>query len=113
MTATPGNGFTKFASTQNAAALAAGGGIDIRLSRLISFRPIQLDYLPTHFSPFNIINAPGNINATKWQQNLRYTAGLSFPLWRSHSPAAARRLFLFGCSCRSAALARLTGQGFR
>jgi hypothetical protein len=78
VTATPYNGYTKFASTQNAAALAAGGGIDIRLSRLISFRPIQLDYLPTHFSPFNIVNAPGNINATKWQQNLRYTAGLSF-----------------------------------
>jgi hypothetical protein len=78
VTATPGNGFTKFASTQNAAALATGGGIDIRLSRLISFRPVQLDYLPTHFSPFNIPGVPGNLNATKWQQNLRYTAGLSF-----------------------------------
>jgi hypothetical protein len=78
VTVTPENGYTKFASTQNAATLAAGGGIDIRLSRLISFRPIQLDYLPTHFSPFNIPGVPGNINNAKWQQNLRYTAGLSF-----------------------------------
>jgi len=78
VTVTPGPTTTKFASTQTAAAMAVGGGIDIRLSRLISFRPVQLDYLPTHFSPFNITNAPGNINATKWQQNLRYSAGLSF-----------------------------------
>jgi outer membrane protein OmpA-like peptidoglycan-associated protein len=78
VTVTPGPTTTKFASTQNAAALAVGGGIDIRVSRLISFRPVQLDYLPTHFSPFNITNAPGNINSTKWQQNLRYSAGLSF-----------------------------------
>jgi hypothetical protein len=77
VTVTPGNGVTKFASTQNAAALATGGGIDIRLSRLISFRPIELDYVPTHFSPFNIPGL-GTINSTKWQQNLRYTAGLSF-----------------------------------
>jgi hypothetical protein len=78
VTVTPGPGYTKFASTQNAAALAAGGGIDIRLSRLISFRPVQLDYLPTHFSPFNIPGVPGTINNAKWQQNLRYSAGLSF-----------------------------------
>lgn len=77
VTVTPGPSSTKFASTQNAAAMAVGGGIDIRLSRLIGFRPIQLDYLPTHFSPFNVPGL-GTINNTKWQQNLRYSAGLAF-----------------------------------
>jgi len=68
---------TKFASTQNAAAMAIGGGVDIRLNHRLALRPIELDYLPTHFSPFNIAGL-GNVNATKWQQNLRYSAGLDF-----------------------------------
>jgi hypothetical protein len=76
--------FTRFNSTQNAAAMAVGGGVDLRLSRLIAVRPIQLDYLPTNFSPFNITGLgtfpgiPSNFNRTRWQQNLRYGAGVSF-----------------------------------
>lgn len=77
VTETPGITSTKFASTQNAAALLTGGGIDIRLNHLIGFRPIELDYLPTHFSPFNVPGL-GHVNSTKWQQNLRYSAGLVF-----------------------------------
>lgn len=75
---TPGPNFTKFSSTQNAFAMAVGGGVDIRLSRLISFRPVQLDYLPTHFSPFNISGVPGTFNNSRWQQNLRYSTGVNF-----------------------------------
>ena len=75
VTTTPGVNSTKFASTQNAAAMAVGGGLDIRLSHLIGFRPIEVDYLPTHFSPFNIAGL-GNRNEAKWQQNFRYSAGL-------------------------------------
>jgi len=78
VTVTPGPIYTKFASTQNAFALATGLGVDIRLSRLISFRPIELDYLPTHFSPFNISGIPGTFNNTNWQQNLRYSTGINF-----------------------------------
>ncbi len=77
VTVTLGSPNTVFRSTQNAAAMAVGGGIDIRLSRLIGFRPIELDYVPTHFSPINIAGL-GTINSTKWQQNLRYSAGISF-----------------------------------
>lgn len=81
---TPGLGvttyptYTKFRSTQNAAAMAVGGGIDIRLSKLIGFRPIQLDYLPTNFSHFNVPGLPGTINKNNWQQNLRYSTGIAF-----------------------------------
>ena len=77
VTVTPGATSTKFASTQNAAALLLGGGIDIRLSRKVSFRPIELDYLPTNFSPFNVPGL-GSRNNAKWQQNLRYSTGLAF-----------------------------------
>ena len=72
-----GNGTSKFASTQNAAALAIGGGIDIRVSHHIALRPVELDYVPTNFSPFNVAGL-GNVNNAHWQQNLRYTAGLDF-----------------------------------
>jgi hypothetical protein len=80
--------YTKFRSTQNAAAMAVGGGVDIRLSHLIGFRPIQLDYLPTHFSPFNV---PGlglglNVNRTTWQNNLRYSTGVLFRLGGATPP---------------------------
>lgn len=78
VTVTPGPNYTKFASTQNAVAMAVGGGVDIRLSRLISFRPVELDYLPTNFSPFNISGIPGTFNNTRWQQNLRYSTGVNF-----------------------------------
>ena len=84
VTETPLTTTTKFSSTQNAAAMLLGGGIDIRLGRKVSFRPIQVDYVPTNFSPFNIaglgsINARlGSLNSAKWQQNLRYSTGLAF-----------------------------------
>jgi outer membrane protein OmpA-like peptidoglycan-associated protein len=77
VTETPIGTTTKFSSTQNAAAMLLGGGIDIRLGRMLSFRPIELDYVPTNFSPFNIAGL-GSINNAKWQQNLRYSAGLAF-----------------------------------
>ena len=77
VTVTAGNGYTKFATTQNAAALALGGGIDIRLSRAIAFRPVQLDYMPSNFSRFNVPGL-GTINKSSWQQNLRYSTGLAF-----------------------------------
>jgi hypothetical protein len=38
-------------STSNTAfALAIGGGIDIKLAPFVAFRPIQIDYLLTHFN---------------------------------------------------------------
>ena len=73
-----GNGQSKFASTQNAAAMALGGGIDIRVNHRLAIRPIELDYVPTNFSRFNIPGLPGSVNTANWQNNLRYSAGLDF-----------------------------------
>jgi len=80
VTADVGATTTRFRTTQNAFAMAVGGGLDVKLSRLIAVRLIQLDYLPTHFSPLNIPGV-GNIygtNDTRWQNNLRYSGGITF-----------------------------------
>lgn len=80
ITVEPGRpGFTKVRSTQNAFAMAVGGGFDIKVSHHVAIRPFQLDYLPTKFSPFNFsVLFPGVNNNTSWQNNLRYTGGITF-----------------------------------
>ena len=85
VTVQPGPVDTKFRSTQNAAAMAVGGGVDLRLSHLISFRPVQLDYMPTNFSRFNIPGL-GTINNGHWQQNLRYSTGINFRMGGATPP---------------------------
>ncbi len=74
---------TRIRSTQNAFGMTIGGGMDINVSDRIAVRPFQLDYLGTHFSPLNVAGA-GTIagidfnNNTRWQNSLRYTAGIGF-----------------------------------
>ena len=78
VTVDPGATSTRFRTTQNAFAMAVGGGFDIKLNHTFALRAIQLDYLPTHFSPFNIPGIPGTINDVKWQHNIRFSAGALF-----------------------------------
>ena len=74
---------TRIRSTQNAFGMTIGGGMDVNLSDRIAVRPFQLDYLGTHFSPLNVAGA-GTIagidfnNNTRWQNSLRYSAGIGF-----------------------------------
>jgi hypothetical protein len=56
----------------NAFAMAIGGGFDIRVSKTISIRPFQMDYLLTRFGTSLIPG--GNHN----QNNFRYMAGINF-----------------------------------
>jgi hypothetical protein len=49
--------------TQNAFATALGGGLDLKLLPLLSVRPIQIDYLLTHFN-------------SNTQNQFRYSAGI-------------------------------------
>jgi hypothetical protein len=51
--------------------MTAGGGLDIRLSRHITFRPIGIDYYLTRLQN---LRTQGDDN----QNNLRYSAGLTF-----------------------------------
>ena len=56
----------------NAFAMAIGGGFDIRVTKNISIRPFQMDYLLTRFGTSLIPG--GNHN----QNNFRYLAGVNF-----------------------------------
>jgi hypothetical protein len=82
-----GNAFTKLcqpivggckiskAPTAEAFALSFGGGVDIPITKLVSFRPAEISYLLTRFSnPFVKTNN---------QNNFRYMLGVNFNL--SHS----------------------------
>ena len=59
----------KGAPSENAFAMAFGGGVDIPLHHVVSFRPVEIDYLLTDFT-----NQFANSN----QNNFRYSAGVVF-----------------------------------
>jgi hypothetical protein len=63
------------APTAQAFAMSFGGGVDIPITQLVSFRPAEISYLLTRFSnPFTKTNN---------QNNFRYMVGVNFNL--SHS----------------------------
>jgi hypothetical protein len=64
-------GATNLAVSNNSFAMAIGGGFDMRLSRHISLRPFQLDYLLTSFKDTLV---PGGNNH---QNNWRYVGGIN------------------------------------
>ena len=63
----------RIASHQNNFAMAAGGGLDIKLSQSVMLRPIQFDYVLTRLQD---LGASGSQNRD--QNNLRYAAGIAF-----------------------------------
>lgn len=68
----PGQPITsRVIASQTAFAMAIGGGLDIKISKVVSFRPIGLDYYMTRFQNLR----SGNDNN---QNNLRYTTGFNF-----------------------------------
>jgi outer membrane protein OmpA-like peptidoglycan-associated protein len=56
---------------ENAFAMTAGGGLDIKISKHVSFRPIQVEYFLTRLPNLRAFN--DNI-----QNNIRYSAGVNF-----------------------------------
>jgi hypothetical protein len=58
-------------ASQTAFAMTTGGGIDIKINKLLSFRPIGLDYLLTRLQNLRTLNDNN-------QHSLRYTAGFNF-----------------------------------
>jgi Outer membrane protein beta-barrel domain len=61
----------RLVTSQTAFAMTAGGGLDMRLNKHVSFRPIAVDYYLTHFQ--NLRSQNDNS-----QNNFRYTTGFSF-----------------------------------
>jgi hypothetical protein len=64
-------GITK-APTAEAFAMDFGGGVDIPINKVISFRPAQIDYLLTRFS--------NPLSKTSNQNNFRYSVGIVLTL---------------------------------
>jgi len=68
----PGDAITaRIGAQQTAFAMTAGGGLDIRISKHVSFRPIGLDYYLTRLQNLRSQNDNN-------QNNLRYTTGFNF-----------------------------------
>ena len=68
----PGQPITaRLVTSQTAFAMTAGGGMDIKINKHVSFRPIGLDYYLTRFQN---LRTQGDNN----QNNLRYTTGFNF-----------------------------------
>jgi opacity protein-like surface antigen len=84
VTITGGSPNGKLTSHQNAFAMALGGGLEIKIKQSIAIRPIEVNWLPSHFSPLNFTptaGVPATVAANtgaKWQQNFRYSGGISF-----------------------------------
>lgn len=68
---TAGSCSTK-APTAESFAMDFGGGVDIPINKVISFRPVQIDYLLTRYS--------NPITKTNDQNNFHYSAGIVFTL---------------------------------
>lgn len=69
----------------NSFAWAGGGGVDWKVSRHISIRPAQFEYVMTRFSNANTVNDSNNFGVPRpgdggngTQNNYRYSAGLVF-----------------------------------
>jgi opacity protein-like surface antigen len=69
---------TRFSSTQNAFSMLVGGGLDMKVSPRLSFRPIELEYYLTRFQPLNVQGVFPTLNTNSNQNNLRYSAGIKF-----------------------------------
>jgi opacity protein-like surface antigen len=57
--------------SQTAFAMTAGGGLDIKISKHVSFRPVQIEYFLTRLHDYR--SATDNS-----QNNIRYSAGFNF-----------------------------------
>jgi len=69
----------RYKQSQTTFAMAVGGGLDIRLSRKVTFRPLQIDYYLTRFEAPEVVVPTGSTARTaRNQNNLRFAAGFAF-----------------------------------
>jgi hypothetical protein len=66
---------SRIAASQDAFAMALGGGLDIRVSHHVTLRPVQFDYLMTRLEDFGQSGQPSQ---NRNQHNLRYGGGIMF-----------------------------------
>jgi hypothetical protein len=58
--------------SNNGFAMEFGGGLDIPITKSIQLRPVEVDYLGTHFGSNHVANY------SAWQANFKYVAGVNF-----------------------------------
>jgi hypothetical protein len=68
----------RYHTSQNSFSMAVGGGLDIRLSKMFTLRPIQADYYMTNYSAPNVTDPLGTPIIARTQNDFRYAAGMSF-----------------------------------
>ncbi len=56
----------------NGFAMEFGGGLDIPITKNIQIRPVEVDYLGTHFGANHVAGY------SAWQANFKYVAGFNF-----------------------------------
>ena len=65
--------------SQNGFTLAVGGGVDIKINKYVSFRPAQIDYMPTFLG--NI--GPNGLTNNSFRNNVRFCIGFMFQDYES------------------------------
>ena len=70
------SGPTGFQQNQNAFAMAAGGGLDFNCNKLISIKPIQVEYVMTQFDSAKL--GGSTVGFGDHQNDVRYSAGVVF-----------------------------------
>ena len=69
----------RYCTSQSNFAMAAGGGIDIRLTKYMLLRPVQVDYFLTRFQDLGFAAVLfGTPSQNRIQNNLRFAAGITF-----------------------------------
>ena len=58
--------------SNNGFAMEFGGGLDIPITKTIQLRPVEVDYLATHFGSNHVAGY------SAWQNNFKYVAGVNF-----------------------------------
>jgi tryptophanase len=58
--------------SNNGFAMEFGGGLDVPITKSIQFRPVEVDYLYTHFGSNHIAGASAS------QNNFKYVVGVNF-----------------------------------
>lgn len=69
----------RYQTSTNNFAMSVGGGLDIKLSKSVSLRPIQLDYYLTRIEAIDVTVPIGTTAPrARNQNNLQYAAGIAF-----------------------------------
>jgi opacity protein-like surface antigen len=71
-------GISTGVNSATAFAMAFGGGADFGLNDHVAIRPVQVDYLYSHFNPIDALTTGLSSTSTNHQNSFRYSGGIVF-----------------------------------